>query len=89
MINDMKGLNGENLKEYLQDFFDLRNSDKNIRKVIDSIFIEDIGSYDDLINYICNTLYKSDEEISQDKIDQVNSFLEMNISVYNNFFITS
>lgn len=86
MIDDMKGLNGENLKEYLQDFFDLRNSDKNIRKVIDSIFIEDIGSYDDLINYICNTLYKSDEEISQDKIDQVNSFLEMNISVYNNWY---
>ena len=86
MIDDMKGLNGENLKEYLQTFFDLRNSDENIRKVIDSIFIEDIGSYDDLINYIYNTLYKSDEEISQDNIDQVNSFLEMNISVYNNWY---
>lgn len=86
MINDMKGLNGENLKEYLQTFFDLRNSDENIRKVIDSIFIEDIGSYDDLINYIYNTLYKSDEEISQDNIDQVNSFLEMNTSVYNNWY---
>lgn len=86
MIYKIKNLKDRNFKEYLVDFFDLRNTDPDIRKIIDHIIIEDIKSFDGLINYVCNNLYGNDEEIEQDKINQINSFFEIDMDIFVNWY---
>lgn len=86
MINKMRELEGKNFKEYLNNFFDLRNSNNDIRKIIDYVLIEDIKSYDDLRNFICNILYRDDEEIDQDNINKIDDFFEMDMTVFDNWY---
>ena len=86
MVNKMRELEGKNFKEYLNNFFDLRNSNSDIRKIIDYVLIEDIKSYNDLKNFICNILYRDDEEIDQDNINKIDDFFEMDITVFDNWY---
>lgn len=86
MIDKIKKLENSNFKEYLNDFFDLRNSNHDIRKIIDYVLIEDIKSYDDLKIYISNILYKDDEKIDQDKINKIDDFFEIDMIIFNNWY---
>ena len=82
----MRKLEGKNFKEYLNNFFDLRNSNFDIRIIIDYVLIEDVKSYNDLKIFICNILYRDDEEIDQDKINKIDEFFEMDMTVFDNWY---